>query len=176
MNTLEIIFGVISSIGILVGIYYTIKDNKQKDKLNILKQNDKLIIIKPDNKQTTINQINTTKLQSDKDLRDSIYNEMANLSLIHADFENFSKKFIGTTVNWLIKIAKIDKVDNKNYKIYFETSIYSRLEYMIINPIEFPIVNFIKKNENYNIEAKIKEFGETILVLDTVLSLNKIEE
>ncbi len=167
MNTLEIIFGLISSLGIIVGTYYTIKNNKQKDKIKIIQTN---------NMKPTKNAMNNTKFKSDKDIRDYIYDEMSNLSLIVADFKKCSNKFIGFSVNWIIKINDIIKIDNKNYKIYFETSTYSRLEYMIINPIEFPIINFIKKNEYYNIEAKIKEFHETILGLDTVISFNKTEE
>lgn len=47
---------------------------------------------------------------------------------------------------------------------------------MFINPNQFPDVKFVKKDEKYKIEAKIKEIEESLVVLDDVISFNKTSE
>ena len=169
MTTIEIIFGTISSISVIVGIYYKVKNNKDTTSQNN-SQNLKNII---DQTYTKKQKTNNIIFKSDKDIRDYIYNEMSNVALVDVSFETLSKKFIGISVHWTIKILNIKKINNTKYKIYFESSSYSRLEYMFINPNQFPNVKFVKKDEKYEIEAKIKEIEESIVALDDVISFNK---
>jgi len=181
LTSIEIIFGIISSIGVIVGIYYAVKNDKkvnsQSDSIvlkdiekekKIISQNDTLAI-KSIKEQKTVN----IDFKSDKDIRDYIYNEMSNVALVDANFDSLSKKFIGITVHWSIKINNIEKISDTQYKVYFESSSYSRLEYMFINPKEFPTIKFVKKDEEYMVKATIKELEESGLMLDNVISFNK---
>jgi hypothetical protein len=184
LTSIEIIFGTISSIGVIVGIYYAIKNDKKVNSQNdsiVLKDiekekkvisKDKTSIIKNTKKQKEVN----IDFKSDKDIRDYIYNAMSNLALVDANFDSLSKKFIGITVHWSIKINHIEKINDTQYKVYFESSSYSRLEYMFINPKEFPNIKFVKKDEEYMVKATIQELEESKLMLDNVISFNKTLE
>ena len=163
MTTLEIIFGMISSIGAIIGIYYTIKNNKKPNTNNVLLNTEKEYI-----------QNNNLNFKSDKDIRDYIDEEMKNSSLLDVSFENLSKKFIGLTVLLTVKVEKIEKINDEKCKIYFSSSSFSRLEYAIVNKKLFPIINFIKKNEKYVIEGKINQITEISLVIDNITLLNKL--
>lgn len=163
MTTLEIIFGMISSIGAIIGIYYTIKNNKKPNTNNVLLNTEKEYI-----------QNNNLNFKSDKDIRDYIDEEMKNSSLLDVSFENLSKKFIGLTVLLTVKVEKIEKINDEKCKIYFSSSSFSRLEYAIVNQELFPIINFIKKNEKYEIEGKINQITEISLVIDNITLLNKL--
>lgn len=163
MTTLEIIFGMISSIGAIIGIYYTIKNNKKPNTNNVLLNTEKEYI-----------QNNNLNFKSDKDIRDYIDEEMKNSSLLDVSFENLSKKFIGLTVLLTVKVEKIEKINDEKCKIYFSSSSFSRLEYAIVNKKLFPIINFIKKNEKYAIEGKINQITEISLVIDNITLLNKL--
>ncbi|WP_421715320.1 hypothetical protein [Arcobacter arenosus] len=169
MTTIEIIFGSISSIGVIVGIYYAIKNNKD----TISHNNSPTIKNTTDQKYMEKHKTKNVSFKSDKDIREYIYNEMSNVALVDANFESLSKKFIGISVHWTIKINNIEKINNTKYKVYFESSPYSRLEYMFINPNQFPDVKFVKKDEKYKIEAKIKKIEECLVVVDDVISFNK---
>jgi hypothetical protein len=163
LTTLEIIFGMISSIGAIIGIYYTIKNNKKPNTNNVLLNTEKEYI-----------QNNNLNFKSDKDIRDYIDEEMKNSSLLDVSFENLSKKFIGLTVLLTVKVEKVEKINDEKCKIYFSSSSFSRLEYAIVNQELFPIINFIKKNEKYEIEGKINQITEISLVIDNITLLNKL--
>ena len=163
MTTLEIVFGMISSIGAIIGIYYTIKNNKNPNTNNIALNTEKEYI-----------QNNNLDFKSDKDIRDYINDEMKNSSLLDVSFENLSKKFIGLSVVWTVKVEKIEKINDEKCKIYFSSSSFSRLEYAVVNQKLFPIINFIKKNEKYAIEGKINQITEISLVIDNITLLNKL--
>lgn len=103
MTTIEIIFGTISSIGVIVGIYYAVKNDKD----TISQNNNPIIKNTTDQKYTEKQKTNNISFKSDEDIRDYIYNEMSNVALVDANFESLSKKFIGIGVHWTIKINNI---------------------------------------------------------------------
>ena len=188
MDNLQIFFGTISSIGAIVGIYFHIRNKKEKDaknQINItdssigtqtIQQAEKIInnnIINEDNTKRTFS--NRIDLKSDREIRDYINNEMKNLSLIEANFDQLAKKFIDAGIDWIIIIDRIEKGFTGNYEVLFDSDrAFSRLEYFIVNLDKFPILKFAKRGDKYKIEAQIKEFDETTLVLDRVTNLQKL--
>ena len=99
---------------------------------------------------------------------------MENISLVNVSFSKLANKFIDLTINWVISIEKIEKDGHGDYEVFFNSDKeYSRLEHFSVNPIDFPIINFAKKNDKYKIEAKIKSFDEITLVLDRITKLEK---
>lgn len=113
-------------------------------------------------------------LKSDKEIRDYIDDEMKNLTLVNANFEQLAQKFIDASVDWIISVDRIEKDEQGICKVYFSQSQYSRLESFTVDPEAFPIVNFFKKNDKYRLGAKIKLFNSTTIELDRVSYLEKI--
>jgi len=188
MDNLEIAFGTISSIAAIAGIFFGIRNKNKKDAKNQINVNNssigtqtiqqaETIIINTKVKEDTTTKIpaNRIHLKSDKDLRDYINNEMKNLSLIEANFTQLSKKFINASVEWVITIDKIEKGIAGNYEVHFDSDeSFSRVEYFIVNLDKFPILKFAKRGDKYKIEAQIKSFDETTVVLDRVAVLQKL--
>jgi hypothetical protein len=186
MDIWQILFGSIASIGILIGIYFKFRQSGSKDKSNrievagsiignqTIQQADKIIInhsvVANNSKQKIINRIN---LKSDKEIRDYIEKEMENLTLINADFDKLAKKFIDATVNWIVKVDQIRKITGENVEVSFSSCFMSRSERFIVNPDEFPLIQFAKKNDKFKIEAQIKHLDITTVILDRVSALEK---
>jgi hypothetical protein len=189
MESLQIVFGVVTSIGAIAGIYFHIRNKNRKDvknQINItassigtqtIQQAEQIInnnkILKDKTQEIPSNRID---LKSDAEIRNFIKNEMERLSLIEANFDQLAEKFIDASIDWSIAIDKIEKGLRGNYSVYFASDkYYSRLEYFIVNLDKFPILKFAKRGDKYKIEAQIKEFGESVLVLDRVIKLEKLK-
>lgn len=112
--------------------------------------------------------------KSDKEIRDYIEEEMKNLSLINADFDQLSQKFINASVNWIVKVDWIEKDDDGNYKVFFDQTNYSRVECFTVSPEVFPIINFAKKKDKYRIQAQIKHLDSIRIELDRISHLEKL--
>ncbi len=187
MDNLQIVFGTISSIGAIAGIYFHIRNKNKKNpknQINIanssigtqtIQQAGKIInnnIVNEENTKRTLH--NKIDLKSDREIREYINNEMKNLSLIEANFAQLAKKFIDASIDWVIIIDRLEKGFTGTYKVYFTSDkAFSRLGYFIVNLDKFPILKFAKRGDKYKIEAQIKEFDETTLVLDRVTNLQK---
>ncbi len=168
MNTFTIVVGSFTIIGVCFTIYFGLRRKKNKDGKRL---EDNIIKEKID-KPSSITGLN---FKSDKDIRDYIAKEMQNMSLVDASFSKLVNKFISLTMNWVISIEEIKKDEHGNCKVFFNSDKeYSRLEYFFVNPMDFPIINFAKKNDKYKIEAKIKNFDEITLVLDRITKLEKL--
>ncbi len=99
---------------------------------------------------------------------------MKNLTLVNADFDQLSQKFINSSVSWIIKVDRIEKDDEENCKVFFDQTDYSRVECFIVNPEDFPIIKFAKRKNKYRIQAQIKRFDSTWIELDRVTHLEKL--
>ncbi|MGZ5501428.1 MAG: hypothetical protein ACXWEW_09805 [Nitrososphaeraceae archaeon] len=100
---------------------------------------------------------------------------MENMPLAHVSFNQLSDKFIGLIVDWTIQVDSIYKINNSKYKIFFISSEYSRMESFTVNPMDFVLVNFIKKNDRCRIKAKIKTIDRVSIELDQVEIFEKLK-
>ncbi len=166
MDEWQILFGIIASVGVVAGIYFQYRNWKKKESTKEIN-----ILVADDNAKAS--QDNRIHLKSDKEMRDYIEKEMESLSLINADFNQLAQKFIGASIDWIITVDQIEKVDDTNYSVSFSQSSYSRVECFIVDPEEFPIIKFAKKKDKYRIVAQIKDFDSVQVELDGVTLLEK---
>jgi hypothetical protein len=114
-------------------------------------------------------------MKSDEDIRNYVEREIANLSLVDADFNSLMQKFVDSAVLWDIVLHSIKKIDAEHYQVHFKSSaMYSRSERFIVSPKDFPVINFAKKGDKYRIEAQIKSLDSCDVVLDRVTLLEKL--
>lgn len=96
------------------------------------------------------------------------------MPLVHISFNHLAEKFIGLSIDWIIRVDRINKIKTSEYKVFFTSSEYSRLKSFTINPADFVLVNFIKKNDRCRIKAKIKMVDSITLELDEVKIFEKL--
>lgn len=187
MEYWQILFGIIASIGVIVGIYFQFRNNKKTETPQST-DHDKNNICAPINQQApkvinnnasgggrdiTSSQ-NIIPQKSDNEIRDYIEEEMKNLTIINADFDQLAQKFINASVNWIVKVDRIEKDDEGNCKVFFDQTNYSRVECFTVDPEAFPVINFAKKKDKYRIQAQIKHLDLTWIELDRVSHLEKL--
>ena len=166
----------IASFEKIVNIFLTLEKRFRPNRNKIPKKNEISIPINVETKSMqAIPYKKDFDFKSDKDIRDYIDNEMANMPLVHVNFNDLSKKFIGIDVDFIVNVNNIEEQSSGKYKVFFTSSTYSRMEYALVDLNVFNIVNFIKKNDLVRLKAKIIELDSSTLGLDDVIIFEKVE-
>jgi len=184
--TIAIIACIFTIIGVLISF---LSYRKQANNSTHLNKNNE-VDIDGDHNSVSIDQSTTTRInavgseevtkessqtidqlciKSDHDIRQYIYKEMENMSLIESSYESLSQKFIGCKLDWIVELSGAEKYKSGIFKVYFKSNKdFSRLEQVLIDPNFYPSIKFIKSKDKIRLVAKIKELDETSLLLDEV--------